>query len=990
LTGSPVAVTVDATTNNIDFALASGGLITGTVVEAITNVPLSGISISLYDQNNGFIAGAGTDASGRYSSGSGLPAGNYYARTSNTQGYINRIHNNTNCLNCPPNSGTPIAVTTGNTTSGIDFTLTRGGRISGTITDATTTLPITGASVGIIDGNRTSVTGATTDNAGNFISSAGLPTGTYFVRASAMDQGYAPLVYSNLQCLGCDPLRSTGVNVTSGSTSSGINFALPVGGGISGRVTATEGGAGLGDVELSLFTGQGVHIGTGRTNADGSFGGSGAPAGTYLLRTRNLRGYVDEAYDNKPCAPCPMNATAATPITVTARTITTGINFILDTGGLVTGIVTDSTTGAPLEGVTVSFYQSGVFKGRSNKTNENGFYSISLPVGTYTVVPDTPNGYARPSTGSGTLRTFAETTVTVSKGGEAEVSFPLGACTPPTVSPASLPTMTAGQPYSQTITASGGIAPYTYSISSGALAPGLALNATTGVISGTPTVSGTANFTVAAADSGGCSGTTDYTPFVCGVSLNTTQASYTSTAAAGNLALAANSTDCAWTATSNASWVTLGSASGTGSATVTYSVAANSTSSLRTGTLTVAGNAVTITQGAAVTAPPFGSFDTPTGATTVSGSVAVTGWALDDLGVTKVELWRDRVAGETTPVFAGSGPGNGKIYIADMLFVTGARNDVANAFSSYPFANRAGWGYLMLTQGLWNQGNGTYTLYAFAYDQEGKVTTLGTKTLTVDNTNATKPFGSIDVPTYGQTVTGSFWNFGWALTPGSTCAITNGNVFMAIDSGTLTPVSYGDVRTDIASAFPGFTNGSGAGGAFFLDTTTVSNGAHQIGWYVVDNCNRSEGIGSRFFTIANGTSGTVFDVPANVVEAPLAAPAEGLQASRAAETVAPDTVSVQLDGGDATAMVADADGWRSITLRQGSRIVVQLPSGVSYAAYQLANGERTALPLGSSFDEVAGTFGWEPAPGYLGSYHLVFVAADGSAIPVRVVVAMKD
>jgi hypothetical protein len=51
-----------------------------------------------------------------------------------------------------------------------------------------------------------------------------------------------------------------------------------------------------------------------------------------------------------------------------------------------------------------------------------------------------------------------------------------------------------------TITASGGTSPYIYSISSGALPAGVSLNTSTGLITGTPTISGNYNFTVSVTD----------------------------------------------------------------------------------------------------------------------------------------------------------------------------------------------------------------------------------------------------------------------------------------------------------------------------------------------------------------------------------------------------------------------------------------------------------------------------------------------------------
>ena len=95
--------------------------------------------------------------------------------------------------------------------------------------------------------------------------------------------------------------------------------------------------------------------------------------------------------------------------------------------------------------------------------------------------------------------------------GSHNVSSPTsGAASPtptPTSTPApiqlttsSLPGATVSSAYSATLTASGGTAPYTWSIASGTLPNGLALSSA-GVISGTPTAAGSSSFTIQAKDS---------------------------------------------------------------------------------------------------------------------------------------------------------------------------------------------------------------------------------------------------------------------------------------------------------------------------------------------------------------------------------------------------------------------------------------------------------------------------------------------------------
>ena len=75
----------------------------------------------------------------------------------------------------------------------------------------------------------------------------------------------------------------------------------------------------------------------------------------------------------------------------------------------------------------------------------------------------------------------------------------------------SLPAGKVGVPYAATLAAADGAAPYAWVIVPGALPAGLALDAATGRITGTPSVAGTFPLTVRVTDAAGASAAKDLT-----------------------------------------------------------------------------------------------------------------------------------------------------------------------------------------------------------------------------------------------------------------------------------------------------------------------------------------------------------------------------------------------------------------------------------------------------------------------------------------------
>ncbi|MCP5105317.1 MAG: choice-of-anchor D domain-containing protein, partial [bacterium] len=455
-----------------------------------------------------------------------------------------------------------------------------------------------------------------------------------------------------------------------------------------------------------------------------------------------------------------------------------------------------------------------------------------------------------------------------------------------------------------------------------------------------------------------------------------------------------------WTAAADAGWVSVSPASGTGSGVVTVSV---DPTGLEAGTYTAS---VTVADTDAVNSPqttairlmiygtgtdlPFGYFETPLDGSTVMSSVPVTGWALDDIEVTDVKIYRSPLAGE----------GSGLVYIGDAVFVDGARPDVEQAFPDMPFNYRAGWGYMLLTNFLPNQGNGTFTLHATATDKEGNVVTLGSKTITCDNANAVKPFGAIDTPAQGGDASGStYMNYGWVLTPQPNMIPTDGSTITVwVDGVSLGHPVYNLYRSDIAGLFPGYANSDGAVGYYYLDATAYANGVHTIAWSAEDNAGNSDGIGSRFFSVVNvGVNGMDAAASGGIFKRGKALSASRLQ--QAAVSMSPVYVKKGYSPDEVPeAFYPDEEGITTIVLREDERVEIHLndPDSVinnRYGGSFLFGDRARRLPLGSTLDVDNGIFYWQPGPAFFGHYLLAFVekneAGETVKKPIKIVITTK-
>jgi hypothetical protein len=236
----------------------------------------------------------------------------------------------------------------------------------------------------------------------------------------------------------------------------------------------------------------------------------------------------------------------------------------------------------------------------------------------------------------------------------------------------------------------------------------------------------------------------------------------------------------------------------------------------------------------------------------------------------------------------------------------------------------------------------------------------------------------------------NYLNYGWVLTPRPNIIPADGStIHVWIDGLQLGSPVYNQYREDIATLFPDYNNSDGAVGYYNLDTTQFANGVHTISWTADDDAGNSDGIGSRYFSVQNtgNQESGIGDQGSGFREKRRGEPACSPVIDRGSPVIdrhSPVSVCRGYDKDTQPQQVyPDRNGNIRVEIKELERVVIQLKdeqavemAGAEYTGYLSVGNRLKPLPIGSTMDVERGIFYWQPGPGFVGRYRLVFIKKD--------------
>ncbi len=268
--GLATPITVDDVLNESELLieLADSGRISGTVTD-IEGSPLTDVWVRARNEAGSVVYSDNTDDNGFYEL-RGMDTGSYRVQFDSYGIHVDEYYSDAQTLQV----ATPIAVTRGEVTSGVDAQLDRLGQIIGTVTD-----PDGNPAVGIrVSASGPSSRSATTNDQGGY-AITGLLDGDYTVRFRSLDQRYIDEYYANSIAVA----DAAVVPAATATVTSGIDASLARYGSLRGKVLDGDGQPASG-VTVSVSRGTSFStITSATTDADGNYELLGLTTGSYKL-----------------------------------------------------------------------------------------------------------------------------------------------------------------------------------------------------------------------------------------------------------------------------------------------------------------------------------------------------------------------------------------------------------------------------------------------------------------------------------------------------------------------------------------------------------------------------------------------------------------------------------------------------------------------------------------------------------------------------------
>ena len=264
--------------------------ITGTITDLTTGNPLSSpvdpllsVRVIACGEASGCVWSNPTDSAGGYTIPS-LEPGTYFLRTENPSTHVPELFDDIACVaaDCRAIEGTPVILDGGETRT-IDFALSPGGVISGTVTNAATTAPLT-VVVSVFNAQTSLVSSVLTTPSGTY-EIRGLPSGSSFVTVTDGSGRFRPRLARGGDCPldNCRIASGTPIAVTAGAVTS-VNEALsPAPAGVIAGAVSDDAG-GVPQVTVFAFDGD-RRVGAAQTDGSGHYKVGGLAPGQYTVRT---------------------------------------------------------------------------------------------------------------------------------------------------------------------------------------------------------------------------------------------------------------------------------------------------------------------------------------------------------------------------------------------------------------------------------------------------------------------------------------------------------------------------------------------------------------------------------------------------------------------------------------------------------------------------------------------------------------------------------